>query len=141
MFRRLGLSSGRRREYAVVVILIPEAAESESEDTIERILRFIPDLGGNVSRRENLGIQPLYYAVHHFDNARCLVFRFTLDAIASVELKQELGSDPHVLRHVLHNLSRLKTMSPESMLANQPYRDLLIEFLESENAANRSAAR
>ena len=129
------MTSSRTREYAVVLILSPEAAESETQDTIKRILRLLSELGGNISWCVNLGIQPLNYPVHHFSRARCFVIGFTLDTQMLVELNGAFNSDQAILRHQIRNLTKSTTTSPESKVVNQPYPESIIEFMESEDTA------
>ena len=129
------MSSGQTREYAMVVILSPEATESETEDTIKRILRYLPDLGGTISRWESLGIQPLHYPVHHFNKAGYLVIGFDLDTQVLEDLKGVLNSDQDILWHQIRNLTKTTTTSFESKIVNQPYPETIIELIESWNAA------
>lgn len=95
------MATERQREYELVVVLTPEAAEAEAAVSVDRVAGFIADRGGTVSVRESWGVRRLAYPIQNYREGNYFLMRFELDAGETRELDQTLQASQDVLRHLV----------------------------------------
>ena len=95
------MTTQRQREYELVVVLTPEAAEAEAAVSVDRVAGFISDRGGTVSVRESWGVRRLAYPIQNYREGNYFLMRFELDAGETRELNQTLQASQEVLRHLV----------------------------------------
>ena len=95
------MATQRQREYELVVVLTPEAAEAEAAVSVDRVAGFIADRGGSVSVRESWGVRRLAYPIQNYREGNYFLMRFELDAGETRELDQTLQASQDVLRHLV----------------------------------------
>ena len=95
------MTTERQREYELVVVLTPEAAEAEAAVSVDRVAGFIADRGGTVSVRESWGVRRLAYPIQNYREGNYFLMRFELDAGETRELDQTLQASQDVLRHLV----------------------------------------
>lgn len=95
------MATERQREYELVVVLTPEAAEAEAAVSVDRVAGFIADRGGTVSVRESWGVRRLAYPIQNYREGNYFLMRFELDAGETRELDRTLQDSQDVLRHLV----------------------------------------
>ena len=93
------------RDYELVLIISPEAAEEEFEAAIDNVSRFITEKGGVISGIERWGKRRLAYPIRHFAEGSYVLTRFKLKPEFGKELEANLRISEKVLRHLLVKLS------------------------------------
>ena len=111
----------RMRDYEMVMILSPEATESEAAATTRRITTLITDGGGSISHQENWGTRRLAYPIQRFIEGNYVITRCVMDARAATELDKTLNAAQDVLRHLIFRLekSEIAAMEAQSERARQ----------------------
>ena len=111
----------RMRDYEMVMILSPEATESEAAATARRITTLITDGGGSISNQENWGTRRLAYPIQRFIEGNYVITRCVMDARAATELDKTLNAAQDVLRHLIFRLekSEIAAMEAQSERARQ----------------------
>ena len=111
----------RMRDYEMVMILSPEATESEAAATARRITTLITDGGGSISHQENWGTRRLAYPIQRFIEGNYVITRCVMDARAATELDKTLNAAQDVLRHLIFRLekSEIAAMEAQSERARQ----------------------
>ena len=111
----------RMRDYELVMILSPEATESEAAATARRITTLITDGGGSISNQENWGTRRLAYPIQRFIEGNYVITRCVMDARAATELDKTLNAAQDVLRHLIFRLekSEIAAMEAQSERARQ----------------------
>ena len=111
----------RMRDYEMVMILSPEATESEAAATTRRISTLITDGGGSISNQENWGTRRLAYPIQRFIEGNYVITRCVMDARAATELDKTLNAAQDVLRHLIFRLekSEIAAMEAQSERARQ----------------------
>ena len=93
------------RDYELVFIISPEAAEEKLEATIDNVSRFITGKGGVISDIERWGKRRLAYPIRHFGEGSYVLTRFKLKPAFGKELEANLEISEEVLRHLLIKLN------------------------------------
>ena len=85
----------------MVMILSPEATESDVSTTVERVDSHIVDQGGTISDHESWGLRRLAYPIGGFNEGNYVMARFEADTSAIQELNRALEASTDVLRHLI----------------------------------------
>ena len=130
------MTSQRTRDYELVMILSPEATESEASATARRVSALIADGGGTVSHQENWGARRLAYPIQRFIEGNYFIMRCVMEPRAANELDKTLNAAQDVLRHLIFRLekSEIAAMEAQSERARQAK-----EREEARSAAERQA--
>ena len=126
----------RTRDYELVMILSPEATESEAAATARRISALITDGGGTVSRQEHWGVRRLAYPIQRFIEGNYFITRCVMDTRAANELDKTLNAAQDVLRHLIFKLEKSEIAAMEAQTARERQAK---EREESRAAAERQA--
>ena len=100
------MTSQRTRDYELVMILSPEATESEAAQTVRRITEIISDGGGSISQQENWGIRRLAYPIQRFIEGNYFITRCQMEAQAAAELDKTLNAAQDVMRHLVFRIEK-----------------------------------
>ena len=128
------MTSQRTRDYELVMILSPEATESEAAETVKRISDIISEGGGNISQQENWGIRRLAYPIQRFIEGNYFITRCQMEAQAAAELDQTLNAAQDVMRHLVFRLEKSEIAAMEAQAERQR------QELEKQEAEARAAA-
>ncbi len=128
------MTSQRTRDYELVMILSPEATESEAAETVKRISDIISEGGGNISQQENWGIRRLAYPIQRFIEGNYFITRCQMEAQAAAELDQTLNAAQDVMRHLVFRLEKSEIAAMEVQAERQR------QELEKQEAEARAAA-
>ena len=104
----------RTRDYELVMILSPEATESEAAATARRISTLIADGGGSVSHQENWGSRRLAYPIQRFIEGNYFIIRCVMNPQAATELDKTLNAAQDVLRHLIFRLEKSEIAAMEA---------------------------
>ena len=126
----------RMRDYELVMILSPEATESEAAATARRVSALIADGGGSVSHQENWGSKRLAYPIQRFIEGNYFIMRCVMDTRAASELDKTLNAAQDVLRHLIFKLEKSEIAAMEAQAARESQTR---EREESRAAAERQA--
>ena len=126
----------RTRDYELVMILSPEATESEAAATARRISALITDGGGTVSHQEHWGVRRLAYPIQRFIEGNYFIIRCVMDTRAANELDKTLNAAQDVLRHLIFKLEKSEIAAMEAQTARERQAK---EREESRAAAERQA--
>ena len=126
----------RTRDYELVMILSPEATESEAAATARRISALITDGGGTVSHQEHWGVRRLAYPIQRFIEGNYFIIRCVMDTRAANELDKTLNAAQDVLRHLIFKLEKSEIAAMEAQAARERQAK---EREESRAAAERQA--
>ena len=132
------MTSQRTRDYELVMILSPEATESEAAQTVKRISDTISEGGGSVSQQENWGIRRLAYPIQRFIEGNYFVTRCQMEAQAAAELDQTLNAAQDVMRHLVFRLEKSEIAAMEAQ-AERQRQELARQEAEARAAAAREA--
>ena len=128
------MTSQRTRDYELVMILSPEATESEAAQTVKRISDIISEGGGNISQQENWGIRRLAYPIQRFIEGNYFITRCQMEAQAAAELDQTLNAAQDVMRHLVFRLEKSEIAAIEAQAERQR------QEIEKQEAEARAAA-
>ena len=128
------MTSQRTRDYELVMILSPEATESEAAQTVKRISDIISEGGGNISHQENWGIRRLAYPIQRFIEGNYFIMRCQMEAQAAAELDKTLNAAQDVMRHLIFRLEKSEIAAMEAQAERQR------EQLARQEAEARAAA-
>ena len=126
----------RTRDYELVMILSPEATESEAAATARRISALITDGGGTVSSQRHWGVRRLAYPIQRFIEGNYFIIRCVMDTRAANELDKTLNAAQDVLRHLIFKLEKSEIAAMEAQTARERQAK---EREESRAAAERQA--
>ena len=130
------MTSQRTRDYELVMILSPEATESEAAETARRVSALITDGGGSVSRQEHWGVRRLAYPIQRFVEGNYFITRCAMDAGAANDLDKTLNAAQDVLRHLIFKLEKSEIAAIEAQTARERQAK---EREEARQAAERQA--
>ena len=128
------MTSQRTRDYELVMILSPEATESEAAQTVRRISDIISEGGGSISHQENWGIRRLAYPIQRFIEGNYFITRCQMEAQAAAELDQTLNAAQDVMRHLVFRLEKSEIAAMEAQAERQR------QEIEKQEAEARAAA-
>ena len=132
------MTSHRTRDYELVMILSPEATESEAAQTVQRISEIISGGGGGVSQQENWGIRRLAYPIQRFIEGNYFITRCQMEAQAAAELDKTLNAAQDVMRHLVFRLEKSEIAAMEAQSERQR-QELARQEAEARAAAAREA--
>ena len=132
------MTSQRTRDYELVMILSPEATESEAAQTVQRITEIISDGGGSISQQENWGIRRLAYPIQRFIEGNYFITRCQMEAQAAAELDKTLNAAQDVMRHLVFRLEKSEIAAMETQ-AERQRQELARQEAEARAAAAREA--
>ena len=132
------MTSQRTRDYELVMILSPEATESEAAQTVKRISDIISEGGGSISQQENWGIRRLAYPIQRFIEGNYFITRCQMEAQAAAELDQTLNAAQDVMRHLVFRLEKSEIAAMETQ-AERQRQELARQEAEARAAAAREA--
>ena len=89
------------RDYELVMVLNPEAAEDELLATMERVNKFVSERGGTIVEVNQWGRRKLAYPIKHFVEGYYVLTRFTFEPRLAGELEADIRLWEEVLRHLL----------------------------------------
>ncbi len=130
------MTSQRIRDYELVMILSPEATESEAAQTVKRISDIISGGGGSISQQENWGIRRLAYPIQRFVEGNYFVTRCRMEAQAAADLDKTLNAAQDVMRHLVFKLEKSEIAAMEAQAERQRQ-----ELAKQEAEARATAAR
>ena len=130
------MTSQRTRDYELVMILSPEATESEAAQTVKRISDIISEGGGNISHQENWGIRRLAYPIQRFIEGNYFIMRCQMEAQAAAELDKTLNAAQDVMRHLIFRLEKSEIAAMEAQAERQRQ-----QLARQESEARAAAAR
>ena len=130
------MTSQRTRDYELVMILSPEATESEAAQTVKRISDIISEGGGSISHQENWGIRRLAYPIQRFIEGNYFITRCRMEAQAAAELDETLNAAQDVMRHLVFRLEKSEIAAMEAQAERQRQ-----ELARQEADARAAAAR
>ena len=128
------MTSQRTRDYELVMILSPEATESEAAQTVKRISDLIGEGGGSISHQENWGIRRLAYPIQRFIEGNYFITRCQMEAQAAAELDSTLNAAQDIMRHLVFRLEKSEIAAMEAQAERQR------QELEKQEAEARAAA-
>ena len=128
------MTSQRTRDYELVMILSPEATESEAAQTVKRISDIISEGGGSISHQENWGIRRLAYPIQRFIEGNYFITRCQMESQAASELDETLNAAQDVMRHLVFRLEKSEIAAMEAQAERQR------QELERQEAEARAAA-
>ena len=132
------MTSQRTRDYELVMILSPEATESEAAQTVRRISDIISEGGGSISQQENWGIRRLAYPIQRFIEGNYFITRCQMEAQAAEELDKTLNAAQDVMRHLVFRLEKSEIAAMETQ-AERQRQELARQEAETRAAAAREA--
>ncbi len=103
--RGLNKEDEQLRDYELVFIVSPEAAEESLDATIEGVSQLITGKGGIVSDVEKWGKRRLAYPIKHFGEGSYVLLRLKLKPGHNKELHTNLNISEDILRYLLIKLS------------------------------------
>ena len=130
------MTSQRIRDYELVMILSPEATESEAAQTVKRISDIISEGAGSISHQENWGIRRLAYPIQRFIEGNYFVTRCQMEAQAAADLNKTLNAAQDVMRHLIFKLEKSEIAAIEAQAERQRQ-----ELAKQEAEARAAAAR
>ena len=132
------MTSQRTRDYELVMILSPEATESEAALTVKRISDIISEGGGSISHQENWGIRRLAYPIQRFIEGNYFITRCQMEAQAAADLDKTLNAAQDVMRHLVFRLEKSEIAAMEAQ-AERQRQELARQEAEARAAAAREA--
>ena len=93
------------RDYEMVLVINPEAAEEKFDAILNSVNQLITSLGGIVSNVEQWGKRKLAYPIKSFSEGNYVLTRFKLKPSLGRELEAKLRISEEVPRHLLIRLS------------------------------------
>lgn len=90
------------RDYELVMIVSPEAADAEA--AVARYQQFILERGGEVQQVDRWGRRKLAYPIHRHMEGEYIVTQFRLDPSRVRELEDSLRLSEDILRHLVVRL-------------------------------------
>ena len=96
----------RLRDYELVMVINPEADESQVAAMVERVTHFVTERGGTITEQANWGIRRLAYPIRRFQEGNYALTRFVLDAKDVLELERTLEATEDVLRHLVTKVDK-----------------------------------
>ena len=102
------------RDYELMIIISPEANETEIDAASARIAGFIADRGGLVYDQDNWGLRRLAYPIQKFHEGNYVLTRFALEPGDVIELDNSLKASDDVMRHLTMKVDKsVKLEVPE----------------------------
>lgn len=98
---KLPVAEGGLRDYELVVIVTPEAAEEKLEARLNSISQYVAGHGGTVASMDKWGKRRLAYPIKKFVEGSYIVFKLMLPPGASRELESNLRISEDVLRYLM----------------------------------------
>ena len=132
------MTSQRIRDYELVMILSPEATESEAAQTVKRISDIISEDGGSISHQENWGIRRLAYPIQRFIEGNYFITRCQMESQAAAQLDETLNAAQDVMRHLIFRLEKSEIAAMEAQ-AERQRQELARQEAEARAAAAREA--
>ncbi len=132
------MTSQRTRDYELVMILSPEATESEAAETVKRISDIISEGGGSISQQENWGIRRLAYPIQRFVEGNYFLTQCQMEAQAASDLDRTLNAAQDVMRHLVFRLEKSEIDAMKAQGERQQ-QELARQEAEARVAAAREA--
>jgi small subunit ribosomal protein S6 len=102
------------RNYELMMIISPEANETEIDAASARVAGFIADRGGLIYEQSNWGLRRLAYPIQKFQEGNYVLTRFALEPGDIIELDSSLKASDDVMRHLTMKLDKsVKVEVPE----------------------------
>ena len=102
------------RNYELMMIISPEANETEIDAASARVAGFIADRGGLIYEQSNWGLRRLAYPIQKFQEGNYVLTRFALGPGEIIELDSSLKASDDVMRHLTMKLDKsVKVEVPE----------------------------
>ena len=102
----------RTRNYELMMIISPEANETEIEAVARRVGSFITDRGGLIYDQASWGLRRLAYPIQKFQEGNYVLTRFALEPAVIIELDDSLKASDDVMRHLTMKLDKTVTVEP-----------------------------
>lgn len=93
------------RDYELVVIIKPSAADDEVAATVEKTSQYIIERGGSVAEVNQWGRKKLAYPIKDFTEGNYVLTRFSIDPQLTTEMEANLELSEDILRYLLVRLS------------------------------------
>jgi small subunit ribosomal protein S6 len=94
------------RDYEMVLVINPEAAEEKIDTILNNVKQLIIGLGGIISDVEQWGRRKLAYPIKSLSEGNYVLTHFRLKPSLSRELEAKLRISDEIPRHLLISLSR-----------------------------------
>ena len=102
----------RTRDYELMMIISPEANETEIDAARARVAGFIADRGGLVYDQDYWGLRRLAYPIQKFHEGNYVLTRFALEPAEIIELDSSLKASDDVMRHLTMKLDKSVKVEP-----------------------------
>ena len=89
------------RDYELIMVISPEVAEEDLPATIDKVSRWVTEIGGSVTQVDQWGRRKLAYPIKHFAEGNYILTRFQSEPQQAAELEANLRISEEVLRHLL----------------------------------------
>jgi ribosomal protein S6 len=87
--------------YEMMAIIDPELGEEATSKQIDKIKKFITDLGGNITHEDIWGVQDLAYNIKKNERGYYVVLNFEIVGDQLAEFKSELALEQNLIRYML----------------------------------------
>ncbi len=87
--------------YEMMAIIDPELGEEATSKQIDKIKKFITDLGGNITHEDIWGVQDLAYNIKKNERGYYVVLNFEIAGDQLAEFKSELALEQNLIRYML----------------------------------------
>jgi len=96
----------RQREYEVMYIISPEVSDEAIPQVVERVNKWVADLGGEVTAVDEWGRRRLAYPIRKFRDGYYVVMRFRARPDVTTEFERNMRLAEDILRHLLVRVER-----------------------------------
>ena len=93
------------QRYELAVIINPDVTEESFPDVLDKITRFINQVGGAAIKVDRLGRRKLAYPIKKYREGDYVVAQFELEPDKAEELKASLRLSDEFLRYLLVRLN------------------------------------
>ena len=93
------------QRYELAVIINPDVTEEDFPGVLDKLTRFISQMGGATIKVDRWGRRKLAYPIKHYREGEYVVTQFELEPNKAGELKASLRLSDEFLRHLLIRLN------------------------------------
>ena len=101
-----GVRLVRQREYEVMYIISREVSDEAIPQVVERVNKWVADLGGEVTAVDEWGRRRLAYPIRKFRDGYYVVMRFRARPDVTTEFERNMRLAEDILRHLLVRVER-----------------------------------
>jgi small subunit ribosomal protein S6 len=93
------------QRYELAVIINPDVTEESIPSVLEKMTRFITQMGGTTIKVDRWGRRKLAYPIKHYREGEYVITEIELEPEKTGELKANLRLSDEFLRHLLIRLN------------------------------------